>query len=134
MSSSCVPELEVSSPICSGDQRAELLRHGLGERIPSVREKATQLLENWFSDFCNRDVVKLLELLDVRSHEGIVRAPAHSILHTSSSPESISRSPTDSRIEDRPPAEAVLAGFGDWSGSPSLFVVQFCPKIQTCKL
>ncbi len=55
---------------CSVEQRAELLRQGLGERIPSVRETALYLLQSWFSDGCSRDMVKLLSLLDVQLHTG----------------------------------------------------------------
>lgn len=57
--------------ICSVEQRVELLRHGLRERVSSTREKAVYMLQTWLDDTCSADVVKLLEYLDIQSHEGL---------------------------------------------------------------
>lgn len=56
--------------VCSVDQRASLLRDGLGERSLSVQEKAILMLQTWLKDACSEDPVRLLQLLDVQSHEG----------------------------------------------------------------
>ena len=52
-------------------QRVELLRRGLGERVASVKKQASLMLRTWLDDTCRSDVVKLLEYLDVQSHEGL---------------------------------------------------------------
>ena len=55
---------------CSIGQRAELLRHGLGDRVQSVRHSAHHLLQTWLDEACNKDVVKLLTLIGVQQHTG----------------------------------------------------------------
>lgn len=55
----------------SVQQRVELLRCGLGERVASVKKQASLMLRTWLDDTCSSDVVKLLEYLDVQSHEGL---------------------------------------------------------------
>lgn len=57
---------------CSVDQRVELLRRGLGERVPSVQKEAIIMMQVWLEEeeTCKWDPVKLLQLLDVQKHEG----------------------------------------------------------------
>lgn len=55
----------------SVQQRVELLRCGLGERVASVKKQASLMLRTWLDETCRADVVKLLEYLDVQSHEGL---------------------------------------------------------------
>ena len=57
---------------CSLGQRVELLRRGLGERVPVVQKEAIIMVQVWLEEkrTCNWDPVKLLQLLDVQMHEG----------------------------------------------------------------
>ena len=57
---------------CSLDQRVQLLRRGLGEREPAVQKEAIIMVQVWLEEkrTCNWDPIKLLQLLDVQTHEG----------------------------------------------------------------
>ena len=57
-------------------QRADLIRHGLAERAPSVKKVAVELLKVWLDEACGGDVLKLLKLLEVRVHEGKHGSPS----------------------------------------------------------
>ncbi len=61
----------INAMIYSVQQRVELLRHGLGERVASVKKQASLMLRTWLDDTCRSAVVKLLVYLDVQSHEGL---------------------------------------------------------------
>ncbi len=61
----------ISAMMYSVQQSVELLRCGLGERVASVKKQASLMLRTWLDDTCRSDMVKLLEYLDVQSHEGL---------------------------------------------------------------
>lgn len=55
---------------CSVEQRVQLLREGLSERVDSVKDNAVLLLQIWFRESCNQDVTLLLGHIDVKQHPG----------------------------------------------------------------
>ena len=52
------------------DQRIQLLREGLGERVESVKANALLMLQIWLKESCNNDVTMLLKLINVEEHSG----------------------------------------------------------------
>ncbi|DBA76941.1 TPA: hypothetical protein ACH3X1_009536 [Trebouxia sp. C0004] len=64
----------------SVQQRVELLRHGLGERVVSVKKQASLMLRTWLDDTCRSDVVRLLEYLDVQSHEDVAVSAVQALI------------------------------------------------------
>jgi hypothetical protein len=55
--------------MCSLEQRACLIRRGLGERKSAVRDSATALLSHWLNVDAGGSVPSLLRLLDVHHAE-----------------------------------------------------------------
>ena len=68
---SCWSQKHIVDLACSVEQRADLLRHGLEERSPSVQQKAVHLLHTWLQDGCTQQPVKLLKLLEIEACEGM---------------------------------------------------------------
>ena len=69
--------------VCSVEQRVELLQHGLGERVQSVKGSALHLLQTWLDEACDKDVIKLLDLIDVQRHQGTcLTSLVHNLLQT----------------------------------------------------
>ena len=54
---------------CSVDQRACLIRRGLQDRKPGVKEAAQQLLCAWLEGDAGSSIPSLLHALDVRRYE-----------------------------------------------------------------
>ena len=52
------------------DQRVQLLREGLGERVESVKENALLMLQIWLRESCKNEVEMLLSLINVQDHPG----------------------------------------------------------------
>ena len=61
-------------------QRAHVLQKGLLDREEKVKGASFDLLQTWLSQNCQDDVLALLKLLDVETHEDAAETVIASIL------------------------------------------------------